>query len=86
MLNKLLYSLGIYSLSEVFYASHIVKAILGLHSLGYCCKDMEADHIVVVEENKSISAKIWHFKKCSSGMFVYIKEHLIICILFLTDH
>ncbi|XP_044387935.1 uncharacterized protein [Triticum aestivum] len=50
----------------IILVSHIVKAILGLHSLGYCCKDMEADHIVVVEENKSISAKIWHFKKCSS--------------------
>jgi len=55
-----------YTNDFVILVSHIVKAILGLHSFGYCCKKMEAEHIVVVKENESISAKIWHFQKCSS--------------------
>uniref|UniRef100_A0ACD5UYT0 Uncharacterized protein n=1 Tax=Avena sativa TaxID=4498 RepID=A0ACD5UYT0_AVESA len=67
-LQKIDWSVYMNRYTNVFIGliSDVVKAILALHSAGYCCNSLSGRHIAVTEEHGSISAKIWFFQKCLS--------------------
>ncbi|KAL6870658.1 hypothetical protein ACP4OV_014506 [Aristida adscensionis] len=46
--------------------SDIVDGIEELHGLGYCCPALKAQHILVIKQCGSVSAKLWEFRACSS--------------------